>query len=132
MPYLVDTDWIIEALAGREPVLTTLRRLAPQRLAVCLISLAEVYEVAFNSPNPQAHLESFRRFLAPLRVLPLTEPIVVRFAEVRSSLRYRGQLIPDFDILIAATALHHNLTLLTFNVGHFQRIPDLRVYESGG
>ena len=128
MPYLIDTDWIIQALAGRDRAVNTLRRLAPQRLAVSLITLAEVYEVAFNSPNPAAHLASFRQFLAPFRVLTLSEPIVERFAEIRSVLRRRGQIIPDFDILIAATALHYDLTLLTFNLEHFRRIPELRVY----
>jgi predicted nucleic acid-binding protein len=49
-------------------------------------------------------------------------------AEIRAYLRRQGQLIEDFDILIAATALHHDLTLLTFNVRHFQRVPDLQIY----
>lgn len=52
-----------------------------------------------------------------------------RFAETRASLRGRGQLIPDFDMLIASTALHHDLTILTFNLRHFQRIPDLEIYQ---
>jgi tRNA(fMet)-specific endonuclease VapC len=54
-----------------------------------------------------------------------------RFAEVRSFLRRRGQLIPDFHLLIGATALHHDLTLLTFNRRDFQRIPDLKLYQPG-
>jgi predicted nucleic acid-binding protein len=54
---------------------------------------------------------------------------MLRFAEVRSFLRRRGQLIPDFDLLIAATALHHDLTLLTFNRRHFLRVPDLKLYQ---
>jgi predicted nucleic acid-binding protein len=31
--------------------------------------------------------------------------------------------------LIGATALHYNLVLLTFNVRHLQRIPELQVYQ---
>jgi tRNA(fMet)-specific endonuclease VapC len=53
---------------------------------------------------------------------------MLRFAELRAFLRRRGGLISDFDIIIAATALHYDLTVLTFNVRHFQRIPDLRIY----
>jgi predicted nucleic acid-binding protein len=49
-----------------------------------------------------------------------------RFAETRAYLRKRGEGIPDFDLLIAATALHHDLTLLTFNLRHFGRVPDLK------
>ena len=37
-------------------------------------------------------------------------------------------MIENVDLLIAATALVHDLTLLTFNRRHFERIPDLRLY----
>jgi tRNA(fMet)-specific endonuclease VapC len=52
------------------------------------------------------------------------------FARTRADLRRSGQLIADLDLLIAATALHHDLTLLTRNVRHFARIPGLRLYQS--
>jgi tRNA(fMet)-specific endonuclease VapC len=61
-------------------------------------------------------------------VLPLTDAIMELFAEMRAFLRRRGQLIADFDLIAAITALHHNLTLLTYNRRHFKRIPDLRLY----
>jgi predicted nucleic acid-binding protein len=61
--------------------------------------------------------------------MPLNDPVMERFARLRSDLRSQGQLIPDFDILIAATALEYNLTLVTRNLRHFQRIPSLAIYE---
>jgi len=127
--YLLDTDWIIQALAGREPAVRTLRNLAGSQVYASLITVGELYERAFVSANPQAHIASFRLFMAPYRHLGLSEPIMERFAETRASLRRRGQLLPDFDLLIAATALHHDLTVLTFNLRHFQRIPDLKIYQ---
>jgi tRNA(fMet)-specific endonuclease VapC len=129
--YLLDSDWIIQALANREPALSTLERLASSRIYVSYITVAEIYERAFESVNPEAHLLTFRQFLSPYRTLTLSDPIVERFAEVRSVLRRRGQLIPDFDLLIGATALHHELTVLTFNRRDFERIPDLRIYQPG-
>src|SRR5207237_5116099 len=90
--------------------------------------VGEIYDVAFAYANPQAHLSSFRQFLAPFTLLTLNDPIMERFAEIRSYLRRRGELISDFDILIGATALHHDLTLLTYNTRHFKRIPDLKLY----
>lgn len=60
-----------------------------------------------------------------LSVLPLTDPIMERFARIRFDLRRAGNLIPDMDLLIATTAVTHGLTLMTRNVRHFQRIPDL-------
>ncbi len=40
-------------------------------------------------------------------------------------------MIGDFDILIAATAIQHHLTLLTRNIKDYQRIPSLKLYQSG-
>ena len=51
-----------------------------------------------------------------------------RSADIRSLLRRRGELISDFDILIGATTLHHDVTLLAYNTRHFRRIPDLKLY----
>lgn len=125
--YLLDTDWIIQALAGREPALRTLRDVAGSHVFVSLITIGELYERAFVSANPQAHLRDLRQFMAPHRHLGLSDPIMERFAETRATLRRRGQIIPDFDILIAATALHHDLTVLTFNLRHFERVPDFDI-----
>jgi tRNA(fMet)-specific endonuclease VapC len=129
MGYLLDTDWIIQALAGRAPARTLLRRFSPNHLAISIITLGEVYEAAFSSSHPQAHLASFRQFLSPFRLFKLNDPIMERFAEMRALLRRRGEIIADFDILLDATALHHDLTVLTFNVRHLQRIPNLRIHQ---
>ncbi len=128
MKYLLDTDWIIQLLAGDNKTATFHKRLAPEDIAVSLLTVGEIYEVAFNYTNPSSHLTSFRQFLEPIQLLTLSEPIMERFAEIRSLLRRRGEMISDFDILIASTALDSDLTLLTHNARHFKRIPDLRFY----
>lgn len=130
MPYLVDADWIINALAGRHDAVATLRQLAPEGLAVSWITVGELYEGALASPNPRGHLASLRRFLSPFRKLNPSDPIVERFAGIRFFLRRRGEVIPDFDIVVGATALHHDLTLLTRNARHLGRVPSLRLYQS--
>ncbi|MGI8554302.1 MAG: type II toxin-antitoxin system VapC family toxin [Dehalococcoidia bacterium] len=131
MPYILDADWIIQAFAGRAQAASTWDRLAAVQIFVSWVTVAEVYEGAFNSSNPQARLNMFRDFLRPYQVLSLNEPIVKRFAELRAFLRRRGQMISEFDVMLAATALHYDLTVLTFNVRHLQRIPDLRLYPPG-
>jgi tRNA(fMet)-specific endonuclease VapC len=128
--YLLDTDWVLQAFRGEQRVVRLLEQLRIQPTYVSLITLGEIYEGAFYSSNPDAHLMNLRHFFGAYPVLLLSEPIMGLFAELRASLRRRGQLIPDFDLLIAATALHHDLTLLTFNRRHFERIPDLRLYPS--
>jgi tRNA(fMet)-specific endonuclease VapC len=129
MAYLLDSDWLINALAGKRRAVSPLERLSSKYIGVSVITLAEVYQQAFASTNPDASLTSFRRFIAPFRIIPVTEPIAVRFAEIRALLTRRGELISDFDMLIAATALHYHLTVLTFNLRHFSRIPDLLLFQ---
>jgi tRNA(fMet)-specific endonuclease VapC len=129
MAYLLDSDWLIHALAGKRRAVSPLERLSSQYIGISVITLAEVYQQAFESTNPDAYLTSFRNFITPFRIIPVTEPIAERFAEIRALLTRRGELISDFDMLIAATALHYNLTVLTFNYRHFSRIPDLTLYQ---
>ncbi len=130
MAYLLDADWVINALAGRRDTVEVLRRLSPEGIAISWVTVGEVYEGAFAFSNPQERLISFRRFLSPFRILSLDEPIVERFAETRFFLRRRGETIPDFDVLLGATALQYDLTVLTYNVRHLARIPFLKLYHS--
>jgi predicted nucleic acid-binding protein len=130
MSYLVDTDWVVEYLKGREPAATLLPQLRHDGLAISLITFGEVYEGIYSGRDPKHQEEVFLRFLRRAQVLSLHRPILRRFAHIRGVLRAQGQLIGDLDLLIGATALHHDLTLLTHNTRHFSRIPDLKLYLS--
>jgi tRNA(fMet)-specific endonuclease VapC len=130
MRYLLDTDWIINLLAGKEDAEEKIQRLDPEDIGISLVTVAEIYESAYNFANPEAHIQIFRSFLKNFHLVNLSLPIIEKFAEVRAHLRRKGQMISDIDIFLAATALHHDLVVLTYNKKHFERIPDLRVYQS--
>jgi tRNA(fMet)-specific endonuclease VapC len=68
------------------------------------------------------------QFLRWVNVLPLTKSIVKYFALTRGELRRNGNIIGDADLFIAATAIHHDLILVTRNVRHFQRVPGLKLH----
>ena len=55
--------------------------------------------------------------------------IIVKFAEIRRKLRKNGNLIDNFDILIAATCLTNDLVLITNNLKHFERIEGLKIFK---
>lgn len=130
MKYLVDTDWIIDGLGGNAEALSVLGRLSDEGVAVSAISVGEVLEGACSFPDPQRTIDGYREFIAGLAVLPVDDRVAARFAEIRWTLRRQGNLISDFNLLIAATALEHDLALLTRNVRHFRRIHDLRLYAA--
>ncbi|MCL4545171.1 MAG: type II toxin-antitoxin system VapC family toxin [Chloroflexi bacterium] len=129
MRYLIDIDWSINALGRKRSAGTILRPLFSAGVAVSLLTIGELYEGASASVNPEAHLERLQRFLLSFRIVGINEPMMRRFGEMRSQLRGQGELIPDIDLLIAATALHYDLTLLTFNRRHFERIEQLCLYQ---
>jgi predicted nucleic acid-binding protein len=95
---------------------------------VSIIAVAEVYEGAFNTVDPQRTLSGMRDFLADFAILPVNDKIIERFAQTRAMLRQQGQMIPDMDLLIASTAIVADLILITRNLRHFTRIPGLRLY----
>jgi predicted nucleic acid-binding protein len=126
--YLVDADWLIDAMVGRALAQETLELLSDQGVAVSIIAVAEVYEGAFNTADPQRTLSGMREFLGDFAILPVSDQVVERFAQIRAMLRQQGQMIPDMDLLIASTALATDLTLITRNLRHFTRIPAHRLY----
>jgi tRNA(fMet)-specific endonuclease VapC len=65
--------------------------------------------------------------IAPLSILNIDEETCKIFGKERGRLRAAGLMIGDCDLLIGATALRHNLTLLTNNRRHFERIEGLRL-----
>jgi len=48
-------------------------------------------------------------------------------AEIYAELAKKGQMIGAHDLIIAATARYHDLSILTDNVDEFSRVPSLRV-----
>lgn len=129
MRYLIDSDWIIDCIAGIPDAVQAIERHRALGIAVSTIAVGEVYEGAYLFPNPAARLDEFRRFLDGFTVLAATEPVVEIFARVRAQLRRQGNLIPDLDLLIASTALAHDLIVMTRNVRHFGRVPGLQLYH---
>ena len=127
MKYLIDTDWIIDHLSGIEKVEKKLEELAPEGLALSIVSVAEVYEGVFYSRHPQKSERALKEFLTGISILEIDNEICKIFGRDRGRLRKEGKMIGDLDLLIASTCLHHNLTLLTNNVAHFERIGNLKI-----
>jgi len=85
------------------------------------VSAMTVDEIIFGlkwRPNA-AKMNWFDRFLADTAVLPVTEVVAHRGGEMRAVLATRGQVREQADMLIAATAQVHALTLVTRNVRDF-------------
>jgi tRNA(fMet)-specific endonuclease VapC len=75
----------------------------------------------------QRRSEFVEAILVGVTVLDLTAVVARRHAELHADLTKRGQLIGAHDMIIAATALHHGLSLLTDNIAEFSRVSGLSV-----
>ena len=107
------------AVALASPWITT------QEAATSALVYAEVFEYIRPSRRFLRHHQSLRSLLLGVYPFFLTIRILERYADIRLALR-RGQLIGDIDTLIAATALEHDLPIVTTDPD-FQRVPGLQV-----
>ncbi len=128
--YLVDTSLVAAFLHGRPTALALMEPLVRRGQAgTSMLVYGEVIEYLKGLPT-------FREYKARLQKLftlnqitpyPLTYPILERYADIRRTLRPLRKDIGDMDTLIAATALEHDLTLLTIDTD-FDRVAQLK-YE---
>jgi tRNA(fMet)-specific endonuclease VapC len=126
--FLVDTDWAADYLKGKEDAVQLLSPLIRQgRLGMSIISYAEFWEGLLGSPRQELYRPALADLVAGVPVLGLDRDTAEVFGEVRADLRRQGKLIPDLDLLIAATALRHDLTVISRDE-HLRRVPGLRLY----
>jgi predicted nucleic acid-binding protein len=105
---LIDSDVIIDHIRG-------IRSLPPRRLAFSVITRCELFA---GRDDP----EMLRKLLTPMQELPLNTAIAERGGTLKRDCR-----VATPDALIAATALEHEIPLMTRNVRHFRQVPGLDV-----
>ena len=129
MSYLLDTDFVIDCLNERTAAAALLPQLARDGLAISIITHSEIYEGIYGGRNPRRQEAGFRAFLQGVRVLGVTRAVSKRHAQLRRALRQNRHPVDEraMDLLIAATAIAHDLTLVTSNTRDYQNIPDLKL-----
>lgn len=128
---LCDTDWLIEFLRGRDEALRVVSPLIAAGLAISIVSIGELYEGVLHGRNPSRDEQHLLALLGRIDVIDLDIPAMRVYGLVRGGLRSAGLSIGDNDLQIAATALRHDLTLVTRNRRHFERVPGLRLHDTG-
>ncbi|MDM8560983.1 type II toxin-antitoxin system VapC family toxin [Candidatus Parabeggiatoa sp. HSG14] len=130
MSYSLDANVCIELLRGHNPtVATKFVEHNPQEIVVCSVVRAELFFGAFRSSNPDHALATVKKFLDHFQSLPFDDDVVEIYGELRAFLTKNGNLIGPNDLLIAAIALAHNVTLVTHNTREFSRVPNLDIED---
>lgn len=128
--YLFDTDAISEILRPRPlpEYVEWLSGVPREDQFTSAVVVGELFEGAFRSRARDRHLEGIEnRILPALTVIPFETRAARVFGEIAADLRSQGRPLPDADLQIAATAVHHGLELVTGNLRHFERVPGLRI-----
>jgi tRNA(fMet)-specific endonuclease VapC len=125
---LLDTDTLSAVMKRNPRALARAEEYLAEHgsLAFSIITRYEILR-GLKAKNGTAQVRAFDQLCQACRVLPLTDAIVVRAAEIYAALRQRGEPVGDADILIGASALEHGLEVVTNNEDHFRRIPGLQV-----
>jgi tRNA(fMet)-specific endonuclease VapC len=128
--YLFDTD-VITNVFKKKPSPRLLQRLAQtprEAQHISVVTIAEIVYGAEKSARPRFHLDNLENILLPaVNIVPFDSAAAYVCGRLRAGLEKRGMSMALADLEIAATALGNRLTLVTGNIRHFSRIPQLAV-----
>jgi tRNA(fMet)-specific endonuclease VapC len=126
MSFLLDTDICSAYLKGDRRVFSRFIQYGGG-LFLSNVSLSELYSWALRSNAPPQRRVSLESFLQDVSLLAVDRLVARRCGEIRAALFDQGRSVGTADLLIAATALVHDLTVVTHNLRHFQHVPELRI-----
>ena len=125
--YLLDTDTIIYSLKGHEAVQRNLSTHIDDPMSLSVISLMELYYGAYKSQKVTSNISKIRVLEKTFEIIPTGTESAEIFGILKTDLEKSGSPLDDFDLIIAAYAMTYNLTLVTNNYRHFERIDGLKL-----
>ncbi|MDM8173196.1 MULTISPECIES: type II toxin-antitoxin system VapC family toxin [Olivibacter] len=121
---VVDTGVFIEHLRAKDKLSTTLYKIsADNGLYTSAVTLYELYMGATTSDK----IRDVEAITAYFTVLPFTDSVAQKAAQLYHELRLKNKMIEFRDIFIAATCLVHEMPIVTLNKKHFKRIENLEI-----
>lgn len=127
MRYLLDTN--ILSQVAKHPQGMLAKRIKKLGDSKCCTSVIVACEMAFGAETRKSTKISERisRALATVTILDMPKGVSVHYARIRTALEASGKPIGSNDLLIAAHAIHANLTLVSDNSCEFDRVPGLKL-----
>ena len=128
MVYLPDTNvWIVLLKERSSRIRQHFENRLPSDIAFCSVVKAELITGALGYGNPHERFQKLERLWSPFRSLPFDDLAAEEYGRIRNHLQKSGRMIGPNDLMIAATAVVNNLTLVTSNQDEFSRVPGLRL-----
>jgi tRNA(fMet)-specific endonuclease VapC len=125
LKFLLDTNIVIYVIKRRPIEVMGIFNENAGRMAISAITLSELFYGAEKSAKVARNLAVVEEFASLLEVLPYTAKASQHYGAIRSALEKVGRNIGVNDLHIAAHARSEGLTLVTNNLGEFERVPGL-------
>src|SRR5205814_9720732 len=109
--YLLDTNIIIGLLNGENNIRDAIADAA--EVFVPVVAVGELFFGAAKSGRPDANRTLIEAFTRTRIVLLLDVSVARLYGRIKNELRSQGTPLPENDIWIGATAMHHHLTLVS-------------------
>jgi tRNA(fMet)-specific endonuclease VapC len=126
--YLIDTNICIFYIKGKFELDRKFSEASSEGYYISEITLAELKFGVENSEKKEKNQKALDNFLTGVTILPIFHSLDL-YAKEKSRLRKSGMTIDDFDLLIGATSVTHDLIMVTNNTDHFKRISGIKIED---
>jgi tRNA(fMet)-specific endonuclease VapC len=124
--YLLDTDTCVFFLHEKFSLFEKIKSIGFENCYVSEITLAELFFGAYNGRDPETDRKDGDLIERDFAIVPIYKSLEL-YGKEKARLRKSGMIIPELDLLIATTAVHHNMTLVTNNTKHMTRIKGIQL-----
>ncbi len=122
----MDTDICIEILRGNKKVITKRSHISDE-ISVSFMTVGKLLYGAYNSTKIENNVSIVEEFLLSVKIINSDFYIMKRFGLLKTELKKENILLPDADLIIAATAVTKCDLLVSGNTKHFERIKELKL-----
>ncbi len=130
MIFCLDTNICIYALKGQYPSIAThLQKRTPAQIKIPSLVEAELLLGARKSTHAADTLLKIQQFLSPFEIIDFGHEAAEIYSDIRASLEKKGTIIGANDLIIAATSMAANATLVTHNRKEFSRVLGLKIQD---
>lgn len=129
MNFLIDTNILIYRLKNLGNVNANFLKYKDNKMLISVISYGELVYGANKSKSVEKNMATVRKIKSIFPMLDITPNVMDIFGEIKADTQKIGKSVDDMDLLIAASAIAHNMTLVTHNTKHFENISKLQVMD---
>lgn len=130
MNYILDTCAVSDFFKKIPATINHFERVTPKQLHISTISVMEIeFGLKLNPEKEKKIRPIWNALLKQIQVIPFSDSSARAAASVRADLKNSGQPVGPYDILIAGTAIAHDLIVITSNINEFKRIPTISIED---